>query len=344
LRWLTALGAATAAACDLPSDLPRGWDTEFQVGATRSTLHVTQLLPNGIAQGTDRGLFTLTVPAATFNLSLGALCSACAVAHGLTVPKPAFQSTLGGAVPLPPGVGSASVMGGQLAVTLTNQLGFDPLRPSASARGSLTLTLRSASAVIGSPVTITGAAAAFPPGASLTRQLDVPGARLTDRIIAELTFDSPLGDPLTLDATQRVVVTTSASQLAVGSANVRVAGKQVTTAESLFDLRDLDGFVRDHAKSGSLLLIVTNPFEITGTLTLRINSPTSTIFKPVLLGPGTQRPEIELTREELRRIVGAELAVGAAGAAWGPDGGVPVTPRQSLTIDSTLRLVMGPTR
>ena len=311
--------------------------------ATRSTLPVTQLLPTGIAQGTDRGMFTLSVPAATSNLSLGAMCSACAVASGLTVPKPAFQSTLSNPVPLPVDVRAASIAGGQLEVTLTNQLGFDPLRPSASARGSLTLTVRSGGVVVGAPVTISGNANALPPGSSLTRQLDVSGATVTDLILVELTFDSPSGDPVTLDATrQRLVVTTAASQLSVGSANVRVAGRQVTTGESVFDLRDMDGFVRDHLKRGSLLLVVSNPFEITGTLSLRISSPTSTILKPVLLGPGTQRREIEFTQGELRRIVGAELAVAASGAVWGPDSGVAVNPRQSLTIDSTLRVVMGP--
>jgi hypothetical protein len=339
---LAAAAMLVAAACDLPSDLPRGWDTEFQIEATRSTLPVTQLLPTGISMGTDRASFTLALAPVTFDLSLATLCSACPGVHGQTVPKPAFDSTLTRAVPLPSDVASTTLAAGRADVTLTNQLGFDPLRPGAGARGSLTLKLKSGNTVLGMPVVIDGSASAFPPGGSVTRPFDLTGVTVTDPLTVELRLDSPVGDPVTVNTSGRLVVAVSGSQLAVASANVRVTGKQVVSGESVFDLRDMDGYVRDHLKRGSLLITVVNPFDVTGTLTLRVGSPTATIFKPVALSAGTQQSEVEFTPDEVRRLVGSELAVSVQGAVWGPAAGVLVTPRQVLSIDAVLRVTLGP--
>lgn len=292
--------------------------------------------------GTDRASFTLALAPVTFDLSLATLCSACPSVHGQTVPKPAFDSTLTRAVPLPSDVASTTLAAGRADVTLTNQLNFDPLRPSASARGALRLTLKSGNTVLGTPVVINGTATAFPPGGSVTRPFDLTGVTVSDPLTVELRLESPLGDAVTVNTSGRLVVAVSGSQLAVSSARVRVTGRQVASGESVFDLRDMNGYVRDHLKRGALLMTVVNPFDVAGTLTLRIGSPTATIFKPVALSAGTQQREVEFTPDEVRRIVGSELAVSVQGAVWGPAAGVLVTPRQVLSIDAVLRVVMGP--
>jgi hypothetical protein len=336
-------------ACDIPTDLPRGWDTEWLVEASSTTVPVTQLLPTGVSFGADRTTFAVTVSPVTFTQTLAGLCPPCAALHGATVPKPAFQHTFNGAATLPAGVASVTLSSGRVDVTIVNGLTFDPIRPSATARGSLTLTLRSGTAVVGTPLVIDGTDTALPPGGSVTRSLDlVPGIRdrpastITERVTVDVTIDSPAGDPVRIDANSRITVTATPVGLAVSSTNLRIDGRQIRSGESIVDLTDIDGFVRDHVKRGALVLTVTNPFDITGTLTLRIASSTTTILKAIELAPGTTQREVAFTQEELRRLFGSELAVSASGAVWGPAGGVVVTPRQTLAIDASLRVVIGP--
>jgi hypothetical protein len=341
---LPLLAAATAAvsACDIPTDLPRGWDTEWLVEASSTTVSVAQLLPTGIGVSGDGSAFTLNVSPVTFTRTLAGLCPPCATLHGATVPKPAFQHTVNGAAPLPAG---GVLSDGRIVLTIVNGLTFDPLRPSVTARGSLTLVLRSGAtppggAVIGT-LLVSGADTALPPGGSITRQIDLAGRVVADRITVEATFDSPAGDPVRIDANSGLTVTAAPTQLAVSSTTLRVDGKQVSSGESVVDLTDTDGFVRDHVKRGALELTLTNPFEITGTLTLRIASRTATILKAVELAPGTTEREVTFTQEELRRMFGSELAVSVSGAVWGPAGGVVVTPRQNLGVTANLRVVVG---
>jgi hypothetical protein len=303
---------------------------------------VAQLLPNGLSPAADRAAFTVALGPASFEPTLGSFCPACSTLDGQTLPKPAFQSTLALAVPLPSGVTSAALASGRLDVALTNQLGFDPLRPGAGARGSLTLTLRGGSTVLGAPVVIHGSDAALSDGGSVSRTLDLAGTTLVSPLTLEVAFDSPAGDPVTLDAARRLTVTIVGSRLEAASAKVRVSGKPVASGESTFDLSDLGDFLRDQLKRGALQLTVANPFDVTGTLTLRMATPTTTILEPVVLGPGTQERQVELTREELRRIVGSEVVVSVSGSLWGPDAGVTVTPAQVLAIDAKLRVVLGP--
>src|SRR5690606_30280838 len=97
---VTALCVFTLGACDIPTEIPR-WNTRWVIPAERTAFPVADLLPAGISvvEGGER--FDLPLEAISLSRSLADICSACAPADGLTVPKPPFSVSFGGELEMP---------------------------------------------------------------------------------------------------------------------------------------------------------------------------------------------------------------------------------------------------
>ncbi len=336
---LLPLALLALAACDFPTALPK-WDTQWLVPVQNTTVGADHLLPGGVSLA-DNTAFAVSVAPATLSRSLGEMCgSACTAVSGLMVPKPAFTSTLVDTLRFPPEATSATLGSGVVTLAVTNGFGFDPLRPGATSRGTLTVTLTSGSTSLGA-LSLSGDSVALPPGSTLTRDVVLTAGAVSNQILAQMTLVSPAGDPVRIDPTERVSLTATPQQLRLTDVSVAVTQKQVAIEPFELDLTGIDQTLIDRVQGGALVLNIVNPFGVTGTIALRFtSSDMSPIAKSVALAAGTSSPSVDFTPEELRTMLGRQVTVTGTGPLSAPQA-VKLTPAAAVRITTRLSLVIG---
>jgi hypothetical protein len=341
-RWRGLLLAGLVlplAACEVPTSMPN-WNTLWIAPAQGTAIPVTALLPAGISRTTATE-FLLSIPPAEVERTLGEVCPICALGDGLVAPKPEFTLTASPSAPLPDDVISASLASGRVRVALSHDFSFDPLRPSATARGYLLLVARSGETTLVRD-SIDGSTTAWPRGTVLKRTLTINPAVLTTGVTVSLTLYSPAGDPVRIDADQKLTITSAPGELRVSEAEIRVVAHRVDAEEVALDLGDIDEVITDHQRGGAILLDVSNPFAVAGDLTLVITAPDAVITKPFALQTGDFTARVELSESELDAILGrSPVQLSAWGVVSAPEAGTTVKPSQSVAIDSRLELTIG---
>jgi hypothetical protein len=342
------VAAGSLAACGVPTDLA-DWDMTWSVPTTGTTISVNSMLPSGVTSSGNS--FLVSVSPVSITRRLGDDCSACSAADGLTIPKPAFTGSGTATTSLPERVNSATLGTNQIAVTLRHGWGFDPLRPSATARGWLRIvaTDMSSGQVIGRD-SINGATTAFPSGTDLVRSMTLTGTvarRLTMPAIVMVTttMDSPAGDNVRMQSASTFSASANFSTLAVSQAQVALTNQQVNAAATTLDLRDVGGAIRDRATAGVLQLTITNPFAVTGALTLRFTGGDQPVTKSITLSANTTTQaastttqDVPLSRDELRSLFGKSISLAVTGQVNGVS--VNVTPGQSVNVSARMLLTL----
>lgn len=332
-----ALAAATLAlaACDLPTAVPQV-DQRWIVPPQTTTIAVASLLPAGVRILPDSSAFTIDLTPAAVSRPLSADCAQCAAANGTRVPKPAFTATASVGTPVPADIASATLAGGTLDLAVTNNYTFDPLRPSATARGYLVVTVTNGSVLLGRD-SVDGAAVALAPGATLLRSIPLAGAVSGSApVTVTATISSPAGDSVTMDASRTLVARGTPNNLRVPTASVNVVNRAVLST-STSDLSGVDATVTSHLTGGALLLDIVNPFNVGGTLAVVFSGPgISPISKTVALAPGTTHPSIVLSQDELRALFGHVVTVQISGPVNGTAGAIAITPKQAVVVTSRL--------
>jgi hypothetical protein len=340
---LGALVPLALAACnDVPTGLPK-WDTTWVVSGENTSIAVNTLLPAGVTVNSAGDAFVLSLAGTTFSQTLGQMCgAACTSANGQTVPKPAFTTNLSNTIALPAGVGSATVSGGQISVVLTQSMGFDPLRPSATARGYAVITATSGTVTLAKD-SIPGETTAFASGSTLTRTLSPIGA-VSGPITVNVKVFSPAGDPVTINTASSLSVTATPNQVRVSQASVGVTNRAVTGQQATLDLSGVDDVVKEHTNAGAILLDIANPFGVGGAMTVTITAPGTTITKPVTLSSSAASTvRVALTGSEMQSILGQNpVRVNVSGVVSAPSGNVTVQPGQTVSIGTRLELTIGP--
>ena len=326
------------AACDIPTGLPK-WDTTWVVQSEGTTLSVGQLLPSSVQL--NNNAFTLTLSPSNFNTTLGARCGSCAALNGLTGPKPAFTGSFNTSIALPSDVVGAALTSGSVNLVLTNNFNFDPIAPAgAVTAGSITITIKSGTTTLGTAV-ISGSNTTFAPGTTRPVGISLSGA-ISGPIDVTVTVDSPAGSapatPYNTSAT--LAATATPTGLSVSSATVRVQSRNVTATQTTIDLSGVDTSISDHVASGSLLLAINNPFNVTGNLTLTISGTSGgNIQKQIALASGQSNLEVAFTGAELRSMLGRKVTLSINGPVSAASN-VTVTPSQTLSVTSKIRLVI----
>lgn len=321
---------AGVAACGIPTDIA-DWDTTWSVPTSGTTLSVNSLLPAGVTAAGNA--FALSVPAASISRRLADDCAACAAADGFTVPKPAFVGTGTTTATLPSAVTSATLGANTLNVTLRHGYGFDPLRPSSSARGWLRVVVSSNGIVIGRD-SINGATTAFPANTNLVRTMSLTGDVTRTGVLVTTTIDSPAGDAAPMQSSATLTATAAFSTVTVTRATVALTNQAVASEPTTLNLSDIDSAIRDRAQGGKLALTIVNPFAATGTLTVSFTGGTQAVTKSILLSTGPSTQEIVLSKEELRALLGSSITMRATGQVNG--GAVTVAPGQTASVSSRL--------
>jgi hypothetical protein len=343
---LPAAATALLGACDMPSGIPQLEQT-WVIPIETTTLAVDELLPPEITVVAGAFRFVPTpVPVTT---SLGALCSACV--NGATAPKPAFTSTVTANVGTGTDLlGVTTTAGTNFRVTLAHTMNFDPIRPSSTARGFVILELRTGGVLLGRD-SVSGNTTAWPSSTPLSRDIPIAaGVSIASGtpIRVDVTINSPLGDPVTMNTSQTMTVTGAAAGTSIGitSVRVRVANKTVRAANLPLDLGGVSDDVFSNIVSGAMLMTITNPFStsgLSGTLTMTIAIPgDASITKTVAVpATATSTATIDFSGAELERMLGKDnITLTMTGTVNAPAAGVTVVPGQAFGFANSIRMTI----
>ena len=339
---------AACAIPEIPSAAPIFQQT-WVVPSDSVTVGVTQILPAGVVVNGAGTAFVVTTPGANINTTLGAVCGQAACQSGVTVsaPVPAFTSGAGAlstTIAFPSGVAGAAVTGGTVSLAVTNNLGFDPLRPNGAATapfGRIIAVMTSGTAT--RTDTIVGSAAQGMPNGALTNlQFTLPVGTYTGSLSIAISLVVPAGAVASLNAANALVVATSLQNLAVSQATVAVTNRAINATPSAFDLSDID--FADQVEGGGLILDILNPFTATAALNIVISAGLVTITKPVNVpATPTSTTSVTLTKAELQSLLGKpNVTIGASGTANGTGAGntVAVSPAQRITVRTKIQIVL----
>jgi hypothetical protein len=206
----------------------------------------------------------------------------------------------------------------------------------------MVITATSGSVIVGKD-SINGATSEIPAGANTTRKIPLTGVVSgANGIAVSLDVASPAGAPVAMNAAQTLTATARAGAatpgtILISAATVKLANQSVSAAPTQFDLSDLSESVVNRAQEGALNLVIANPFNVTGNLTLTLAGAGSPIVKSVALAAGNTTSSIAFTNAELRSILGHNATLSFGGMV---NGTTTVTPGQTVTVGSRLELTL----
>jgi hypothetical protein len=332
-------------ACDIPSGVPN-WETRWVVRAEETAIPLASFLPGQITEAP--GACTISINGGTVIRTLGDLCAACAPFNGMTVPKPAFTTTLQSEVAFPVDLDSITLASGTIRVRVINGLPFDPIRPAASPaaeRGGMTIVIRNGTTVLGTHV-IDGASRSFAPASTLLETVTFSSEGLPRTIggtvAVEVTITSPIGDPVAINTADYIQVEAADAAVGATAAKVRVESRTVSASPMSLDLDGIDAGVVSRIQRGSLLLHLGNPLAVGGTLTATLSAPGVNLVRPFALVPGVSQAMLPFTGDELRSLFGpAPVTLTVSGPVSAvPAGLVTVLPMQQITATGRLELIL----
>jgi hypothetical protein len=335
---------ACLSACDLPTESPifeTRWT--FPIEGTGTTIAVAELLPSSVT--ISGGEFQVAVDPFSFVETLGGLCSICAEVNGLTVPKPQFQFAFSDVTSLPADVESVNLSTGSLTVRVTNNLGFDPIRPGVGVTGTLTITVYDAT--IGGrqldQVILDGTVDALPNGTAVDVPVSLAAGVVSSTIVAVVAVDSPLGDPVLVDTGAQLNIGVTFGVIAATSATIDASGQVIAIDQVAMDVEKIDSDIVENIVSGAVVLDITNPFGVALNVTIDIGGPTiQTISKAVsITSDATSQARLEYTSLELQTFLGQMgVTIGGSGTVDAGAGSAVVTPLQVAVIDTSVDAVV----
>ncbi len=344
-------GLPLLAACDVPSEAPIFRQT-WVVPADTVTVAAADLVPDGIT--ISGNAFAFDTPGATFSATLAELCGepACQAPGTVTAPTPAFTTApgaLASSVDFPAGVTSATSGGAIINIQITNNLGFDPLRPNGAGTapfGTMTITVSSGTSE--QVYTLNGATQSLANGLATPLVLLLPnGLTLAGALDVDVAFDVPAGGSATISGSNGIDVAVSVQEFLVTQATIAL-NETVLTDPTEFDLEDID--FGDEVQGGAILMDIVNPLTASGTFSAVIAAPAQdgqpavTITKAfAIAAQPTSTATITLSQSELRSIIGKQavnIRMDGTVVGTGPGGTVTVTPASEITVRTKLQFTI----
>lgn len=342
----SALAILAAGGCDVPTD-PPALDSRWVVPADETRYGVGELLAQGeVDFNADSTAFVVNIDGVQVQETLSDICPVCAdpVAQGQTIPKPAFNDTLLAGLTFPSTVSAFSLTGGSVEVVIDNGLNFDPIRPSATATGSLTLEIVDSSDgdVVGTSI-LDGGTTSLPPAGTLTETVFLIPTSVEEDLILRIAVNSPAGDDIVLDGDLALSASATPSDIQVGSVTVDVSSEIVTLEEVPLDAEDLDAELVDRVQEGALVLDIENPFGVSADFSLEIRGPgISTLTRDfVVSADATSRTSLSFTGAELQSFLGQPgVTIQGSGIVDPAAGSVTVSPDQEFVLEANLDITL----
>jgi hypothetical protein len=340
----TTIGAVALVAltgCDLPPTSAPIIEQRWIVPGETSRITVASLLPSGVAILPDSSGFTLSAAQATVTRTLAQDCAECSATQGITVKKPALLVNASLSSSLASDVSSATLTGGSLAVTITNNYLFDPIRPNGNVApyGTATIIVSNGGTTIGTLVVDGATHALTANGGQLNLNVPLAGpVSGSTPVSVSMRVNSPEGTPVQMDANRTLSVNATPTNLKVSNASVAVVGRTLTSTTNV-DFSDIEGGIADRTSKGALLLNIENPFDVTSTLTVQLRPDGGDpINKTVTLATGSSERRIEFTKEELQQLFGHNVTITINGPASSASGTISVSPKQAVVVKTRFDL------
>lgn len=332
----------SAAACDLPTSAPI-IEQRWIVPGETSRIAVASLLPAGVTILPDSSGFTVTAGAANVARPLSADCSLCVTGNGFTALKPAMVINASMFSSLASDISSATLTGGSLALSVTNNYTFDPLRPNGSVGpfGTAVITVSNGATILGTS-TLDGSAHVLPAnGGKLDVNIPLAGGISgSTPVSVTISVNSPQGADVIMDASRTMTANATPVNLKVANAVISVAGRTLSSTSDI-DFSDVGDGIADRSQKGALLLNIDNPFAVTSSLNVKLQPEGGElIVKSVPLGTGKSTQSIDFSREELKKLFGHKVHVTISGLANGSAGPVTVTPKQAVVVTTRFDLTL----
>ncbi len=326
-------------ACDIPTDAPELEQT-WIVPVRELIVAVKELLPE--SADTSGGGIVVKPDTVIVGTTLGALCGApCDAANGTTVPKPAFTGNVALAIGMPDSITEITLNNaGAAEIMLTNNLGFDPIRPGVGVTGRLITTITAGGVVIAGD-TVSGVDVALSSGGTLTRPIIVPaGTVIRPPIAANVVIESPAGDPVLINTAATLSSEVRVNSVEAARLNILIRAKEVATQVAELDLSAVSQVIQDHIVGAALELEVDNPLPIEGELTTRFRAAGSDVINPrtFLVTPGVSTLTLVFSREEFLALTDQETVEVAADGSLSGTGTGEVTVLPDTRISTRLRI------
>jgi hypothetical protein len=346
LHTAAAISGTTAlvalSACDLPTSAPI-IEQRWIVPGASSRITVADLLPAGVGVLQDSSGFSLAASLATFIRPLSDDCARCVATNGSTSVKPALVVNGSMSSLLPADVFAATLTAGTMAVTVTNNYTFDPLRPNGNVApfGSAVITVSNGTTTLGS-TTLSGASQSLAPnGGTLSATVPLTGNVSGGAPVSvSVSLNSPEGTPVAMDASRTLLVNAMPTGLRVARALVAVAGHRMS-ATSTLDFHDVPDAIAKRASKGALLLSIDNPFALTSALSISLMPDGgNAITKAVPLGTGMTSRSVDFTLDELKQLLGHSVTVTVSGVATPSTGAIAISPKQAVVVSTHFDLTL----
>jgi hypothetical protein len=335
------LAAIGLAACDFPTEAP-SWEQTWVVPAEGVVVSVAELLPAAVTLNPEGTAFRASLSPIQISTSLEEMCPACVAFEGMVAPKPEFSEVLGASSSLPAELVAAVLAGGALDVALSHTFSFDPLRPSAdpgSQRGHIVIAVTSNGAIVARD-SISGHDRAFPSGLALGTSLAIAPVTVTNTMDLEIRIYSPAGDDTQIRTADTLGVSMAATVLSISEATIQATQLELTPTTTSMNF-DLDEEMIERVQRGALRLEVHNPFQMTGSLSLRFQMGQGAVERSMTVQPGTFSRRIEFSGPELRDILGAgDVDLIASGTIEASGGTLTLTPTQEMVLNASFELVI----
>jgi len=345
-----ALGATACGLDKIMDARPRFLQT-WNLPADSTRISVASVLPPNVAvystpasSPPDSSAFQITMSLQPVSRSVGLDCVACQPLDGTTAIKPAFVLAAGSVTALPTDVVSGGLIAGQINVSVTNNMSFDPIRVKTGpgAQGYMLIVLRSGSMVFGRD-SLNGATTAFAPGAMLIRPITLQPGVITNNISVDVTINSPVGDtPVPINASGTLGANATVPDLRLSTVRINVNDRTLLSpGGERLDLAEIDDVIVDHVEGAELEMTISNPFAITGNVNVNFQygpAVSDAVAKTVAFPTGdNQVRTVALTKQDMTQLFGNEVALTVNGGV-SSSAPIDITPRQVIVIGNRLRL------
>jgi hypothetical protein len=187
--------ALAAAACDLPTELPR-WTTSWEMVAVEKNVRTVDLLPEGVR--IDPRGFAIDSFSMSSSIELGDVCELCTCFDG-PIPELEF-SEHEWPLRLPSGVTEVQMLSGRARVVMTNHVGFDLLDDGQGGTGRIEVALTDGNT--GEVLDRAELTESWPAGDSVALDFELSERRLNSSVVARVSGRTPGSGDCDVDLTE----------------------------------------------------------------------------------------------------------------------------------------------
>ena len=279
-------------------------DSTISVKLPTAILGPDEMVPDSLRVS---GPFQMRMAPTSVTRTLGQMCASCASLHQSLAPRPAFADSFDIRIPLPVGIDSVRVLGGNNNLWVEYIHNWSFYVPAEHCCGHFAQRVPGTNASWYSP-------GILPAGLTFRSVGQLSSSRWTDSIMVRIHVVVPTGDATRIDTTQHMRVTLGATSgvLKILEAIARPGNTAYAFTESWLPLDAVDAALLPRVKNGALVLDIENTFRAGANVTLnvcnmrvrtRCEPGSSDLTIPFTIRTGSDTVSIDLTTAQMQWLL-----------------------------------------